>query len=66
MKEKIFSKDVEYMAKLTMIFDNYGDSQSLTIHLGNFSSPAAAEEYRKRIQKNNIHITTILEVFPIH
>ncbi len=53
------------MAKLTMIFDNFGDSQSLTLQLGVFSSPSAAEEYRKRIQKNNTTITTILEVFPI-
>ena len=37
------------MAKLTMIFDNYGDSQSLTLHLGTFPSPSSAEEYRKRI-----------------
>ena len=53
------------MAKLTMIFDNFGDSQSLTLHLGVFSSPSSAEEYRKRIQKNNTTITTILEVFPV-
>lgn len=65
MSEKKFSKEYQYMAKLTMIFDNYGDSQSLTLHLGTFSSPSAAEEYRKRIQKNNTTITTILEVFPI-
>ena len=65
MKEKIFSNEIQYMANLTMIFDNYGDSQSLTLHLGIFPSPSAAEDYRKRIQKNNTTITTILEVFPI-
>lgn len=53
------------MAKLTMIFDNYGDSQSLTLQLGIFPSPAAAERYRERIEKNNIQITTIMEVFKI-
>lgn len=65
MKEKKSFKECQYMAKLTMIFDNYGDSQSLTLQLGVFSSPSAAEEYRKRLQKNNTTITTILEVFPI-
>lgn len=65
MKEKTNSKDWQYMAKLTMIFDNYGDSQSLTLQLGIFPSPSSAEEYRKRIQKNNTTITTILEVFPV-
>ena len=65
MKEKINSNEYQYMAKLTMIFDNYGDSQSLTLHLGTFPSPSSAEEYRKRIQKNNTTITTILEVFPV-
>lgn len=65
MKEKTNFKDYQYMAKLTMIFDNYGDSQSLTLHLGTFPSPSSAEDYRKRIQKNNTTITTILEVFPV-
>ncbi len=65
MNVKKSSKPFQYMAKLTMIFDNFGDSQSLTLQLGVFSSPSAAEEYRKRIQKNNTTITTILEVFPI-
>ena len=64
MKTKINS-NILYMAKLTMIFDNYGDSQSLTLHLGTFTSPSAAERYRERIMKNNTHITTIMEVFPI-
>ncbi|WP_349952602.1 hypothetical protein [Bacteroides finegoldii] len=53
------------MANLIMIFDNFGESQSLTLNLGIFSSPTAAENYRKRIQSNNTTITTILEVFPI-
>ncbi len=59
------SFDPRYMAYLTMIFDNYGDSQSLRICLGIFKSPSAAEEYRKRIQDNNTKITTIMEVFKI-
>lgn len=65
MIEKTFSEPEHYMAKLTLIFDNYGDSQSLTLQLGVFSSPAAAERYRKRIQSNNTQITTIMEVFKI-
>ena len=65
MNEKTSFKECQYMAKLTLIFDNFGDSQSLTLQLGVFSSPSAAEEYRKRLQKNNTTITTILEVFPI-
>lgn len=65
MIEKTFSEPNHYMAKLTLIFDNYGDSQSLTLQLGVFSSPAAAERYRKRIQSNNTQITTIMEVFKI-
>lgn len=65
MSEKT-SFEPAYMAYLTMIFDNYGDSQSLRICLGTFKSPAAAEEYRKRLQDNNTHkITTIMEVIKI-
>jgi hypothetical protein len=65
MTEKISSKSTQYMANLIMIFDNFGESQSLTLNLGIFSSPTAAENYRKRIQSNNTTITTVLEVFPI-
>ena len=65
MIEKTFSEPEHFMAKLTLIFDNYGDSQSLTLQLGVFSSPAAAERYRKRIQSNNTQITTIMEVFKV-
>lgn len=65
MKEKTFSNPENYMAKLILIFDNYGDSQSLTLNLGIFPSPAAAERYRKRIQSNNTQITTIMEVFKV-
>lgn len=65
MIEKTFSEPEHYMAKLTLIFDNYGDSQSLTLQLGVFASPAAAERYRKRIQSNNTQITTIMEVFKV-
>lgn len=65
MKEKTFCNSENYMAKLTLIFDNFGDSQSLTLHLGTFPSPAAAERYRKRIQSNNTQITTIMEVFKV-
>lgn len=65
MTEKTSSKSTQYMANLIMIFDNFGESQSLTLNLGIFSSPTAAENYRKRIQSNNTTITTILEVFPI-
>lgn len=65
MIEKTFSEPEHYMAQLTLIFDNYGDSQSLTLQLGVFPSPAAAERYRKRIQSNNTQITTIMEVFKI-
>ena len=65
MTEKTSFKGTQYMANLIMIFDNFGESQSLTLNLGIFSSPTAAENYRKRIQSNNTTITTILEVFPI-
>lgn len=65
MTEKISSKSTQYMANLIMIFDNFGESQSLTLNLGIFSSPTAAENYRKRIQSNNTTITTVLEVFSI-
>ncbi len=65
MTEKTSFKSTQYMANLIMIFDNFGESQSLTLNLGIFSSPTAAENYRKRIQSNNTTITTILEVFPI-
>lgn len=65
MTEKTSSKSTQYMANLIMIFDNFGESQSLTLNLGIFSSPTAAENYRKRIQSNNTTITTVLEVFPI-
>lgn len=65
MNEKKYSESEKYMAKLTLIFDNFGDSQSLTMNLGVFSSPSAAENYRKRIQSNNTQITTIMEVFKI-
>lgn len=65
MTGKISSKSTQYMANLIMIFDNFGESQSLTLNLGIFSSPTAAENYRKRIQSNNTTITTVLEVFPI-
>lgn len=64
MKTKTDS-NYQYMAQLILIFDNFGDSQSLTLHLGTFSSPTAAERFRERIEKNNTHITTIMEVFKV-